>query len=105
MKIIKRLEDLFAASAFAEAGEFKTAREFLSGENMLLKKIKELQHNVNLTVEDLTSMAITFAEAGEHEKAVELLREAENIIEAFRRNYHKALKGRVLTPNTEMSSS
>lgn len=104
MKLLKRLEDVFAAVAFAEEGEFETAREFLSGENMLIKKIREIRHKVDLTVADLTSMAIAFAEAGEHEKAVELLKEAENIIEEFRRNYQKALKGRVLTPNPEMGS-
>ena len=29
MKIFKKLEDTFAAAAFAEAGEFETAREML----------------------------------------------------------------------------
>lgn len=31
MKFIKRLEDLFAATAFAEEGDFESAREIASG--------------------------------------------------------------------------
>lgn len=32
MKLLKRLENMFAASAFAEAGEFETARQLASEE-------------------------------------------------------------------------
>lgn len=103
MQIMKRLVDIFAAVSFAEEGEFETAREFLAGENILFNKIKELQHKVDLTVDDLISMAITFAEAGEHEKAVEILMEAENKLENVKREFQKGLKGITLTP--KMSSS
>ena len=32
-KLLKKLEDVYAASAFAEAGEFETAKQILRGEN------------------------------------------------------------------------
>jgi hypothetical protein len=32
-KLLKRLEDAFAAVAFAEAGEFETAKQIASGNN------------------------------------------------------------------------
>lgn len=31
-KLMKKLEDVFAAAAFAEAGEFETARQIAKGE-------------------------------------------------------------------------
>lgn len=36
MKIVKKLEDIFAAAAFAEAGEFETAREMVKGRQKVL---------------------------------------------------------------------
>jgi hypothetical protein len=40
-KLVKKLENVFAAAAFAEAGEFESAREMLrerkSGDNQLRK--------------------------------------------------------------------
>jgi hypothetical protein len=32
MKLLKKLEDVFAAAAFAEAGEFETAKEMVKDE-------------------------------------------------------------------------
>ncbi|MEJ2314583.1 MAG: hypothetical protein P8Y85_07370 [Nitrospirota bacterium] len=31
-KLVKKLEDIFAAAAFAEAGEFETARQIAEGD-------------------------------------------------------------------------
>lgn len=36
MKIMKRLENIFAAAAFAEEGEFETAREMVKGRQTVL---------------------------------------------------------------------
>lgn len=36
MKIVKKLEDIFAAAAFAEAGEFETAKEMVKGRQKVL---------------------------------------------------------------------
>lgn len=36
MKIVKKLEDIFAAAAFAEEGEFETAREMVKGRQKVL---------------------------------------------------------------------
>ncbi len=37
-KLMKRLEDIYAAGAFAEAGEFETAREILREEKRPQKR-------------------------------------------------------------------
>jgi hypothetical protein len=37
-KIIKKLERIYAAAAFAEAGEFDSAREILNEEKQIQKK-------------------------------------------------------------------
>jgi hypothetical protein len=41
--LFKRMEDLFAAAAFAEAGEFETAREMLKEERRILFAVKNGQ--------------------------------------------------------------
>lgn len=86
---LKKFEDTFAAAAFAEAGEFETAREILTENKSLNKKMKSLKHGIEITIDDLTSMAITFAEAGEHEKALEILREAEHRLDEIKKNFRK----------------
>ncbi|MBI5049603.1 MAG: tetratricopeptide repeat protein [Nitrospirae bacterium] len=98
--LLKGLEDSMVATAFAEAGEFETAREIMREEIPLSKKIKELRRDVALTIDDLTSMAITFAEAGEHEKALKILKEAEQRLEEIKLGHQKDLKGIVFTPKT-----
>ena len=85
----KKFEDAMAAVAFAEAGEFETAREILTENKSLNKKMKSLKHGIEITIDDLTSMAITFAEAGEHEKALEILREAEDRLDGIKKNFKK----------------
>ncbi len=90
-EISRKFEDAMAAVAFAEAGEFDTAREIMTGEVSLDERIKSLKHEVDTTVDDLTSMAITFAEAGEHEKALEILKEAEKRLDEIKKNFKKDL--------------
>lgn len=85
-RILKKWEDLMAASAFAEAGEFETARGILHEEKSIFSKIKVFKEKVDLTVDDLVTMAITFAEAGEFKTAVEIMQEAENRLEEVKRS-------------------
>ncbi len=61
--IKKKIEDWFAAVAFAEAGERETALQIA---DMKAKRQK------SLSFDDLMA-AITFAEAGVHEYALELM--------------------------------
>ncbi|MDO8281117.1 MAG: hypothetical protein Q7U10_00585 [Thermodesulfovibrionia bacterium] len=75
--ISKKFEQIFSAVAFAEEGEFETAREILGEGQTLVGKIKILKSEVEISVDNLVSMAITFAEAGEHDKALEIMKEAE----------------------------
>ncbi len=88
---LKKFEDAMAAAAFAEAGEFETAKEIMRESQSFAEKIQSLRCGVVITIDNLTSMAITFAEAGEHETAIELLQEAENMLEEIKRNYQKFL--------------
>lgn len=89
-RLLKRFEDTMAAVAFAEEGEFETAREILLYEEKPLpEEIEELKHKVDLTVSDLTSMAITFAEAGEFKIAVEILKETEENVERVKKIYQR----------------
>jgi cellobiose-specific phosphotransferase system component IIA len=80
-RFLKKLEGTFAAVAFAEAGEFETAKEILKEDEALTTKVKTLKDKVEVTVDNLISMAITIAEAGEVEKAKSLLKEAENSLD------------------------
>ncbi|MBI4824974.1 MAG: hypothetical protein HY807_00935 [Nitrospirae bacterium] len=75
--ISKKFEQIFSAAAFAEEGEFETAREISRGGQTLAGKIKTLKSEVELSVDNLVAMAVTFAEAGEHDKALEIMKEAE----------------------------
>ena len=95
---LKKFENTFAAAAFAEGGEFEIAREILTENKSLNKKMKSLKNVIEITIDDLTSMAIAFAEAGESEMAVTLLKEAENKLEEVKRSHEKDLKNLILTP-------
>lgn len=66
-KTMKKLENMYAASAFGEAGEFDTAREIL-GEKGPEKRTRAGKF-------ERLMMAVTFAEAGEHDTAREIMRE------------------------------
>ena len=90
-RVLKRFDDAMMAVAFAEAGQPEMAKEVLLQETSLSKRIEFLKHEVDLTVDDLTSMAIAFAQAGQKEKAVKILEEAENRLEEIRQNFKKEL--------------
>ncbi|HDH05697.1 MAG TPA: hypothetical protein ENH01_08290 [Nitrospirae bacterium] len=66
-KGMKKLEDVYAAAAFAEAGEFETAKQ-IAGE-------VRPERRERLNWFERVMMAVTFAEAGEHETAREIMRE------------------------------
>ena len=84
--LIKKIEDAMAAVAFAEAGEFETARNIMKEQPPLSESIVSLKRKFNLSIDDLTAMAITYAEAGEHEKALEILKEAEEKLKTVNRD-------------------
>lgn len=69
-------------------------------------KIEEVKHEVDVAVEDLTSMAITFAEAGEFEIAVEILKEAKESVKRIKEIYQKIFEKRLelLLPKKWVSS-
>ena len=67
-----KIERIFSAVTFAEAGEFDTARGIL---NESPASSLEEKPAAETTIDDLISVAITFAEAGEHGKALELMKD------------------------------
>ena len=77
-KFIQKIENAFAAVAFAEEGEFGTAREIMHEDQWIAGKVKTLKNDVDVTIDNLTAMAIAFAEDGEVEKAREILHEVED---------------------------
>lgn len=83
---LRKFEDAMTAVAFAEAGEFETAREIMNEAPALKEEIVSLQREASLTIDDLINMAITFAEAGEHEKAKEFIKEAKSRIGEIKEN-------------------
>ena len=62
----KRYENVMTAAAFAEAGEYSTAREIVNEirpeKRPFMRKFERLM------------LAVTFAEAGEHDTAREIMR-------------------------------
>ncbi len=80
-RLLKDLEDSMAAAAFAEAGEFETARDImnemrLSKEEIKAVKVKDERVDSLIKKHDRTEEAIVFAQAGEHEYARELIRKS-----------------------------
>ena len=63
----KKMEDVYAAAAFAEAGEFETAKQ-IAGEVRVEKR-----ERLNWFERVMTAAA--FAEAGEHETARDIMNE------------------------------
>ena len=55
---IERMEDVYAAAAFAEAGEFDTAEEILRGESYCKKQQREISCNGAITAEEGSSKDI-----------------------------------------------
>lgn len=106
-KLWKRLEDSIASIAFAKTGDIETAKEILRKvKQPLSEESKKLEHKADSTlstIDDLTSMAITFAEAGEFKIAWELLNEAEDSVKKVIKVYQKNLNDLILTP--KMSSN
>lgn len=80
-RFMKKIENAMAAVAFAEAGEYETARSIME-ENTDLAQSPATGRST--TIDDLISIAITFAEAGEYEKAREILIEAEERFGKFK---------------------
>jgi hypothetical protein len=68
--MLKKIENVMAAVAFAEEGEDKTARELLN-ETIRSETASEVKKE---SFADKTMEAITFAEAGEHDHARALMR-------------------------------
>lgn len=106
-RLWKRLEDSIASIAFAKTGDIETAKEILRKvKQPLSEESKELEHKADSTlsiIDDLTSMAITFAEAGEFKIAWELLNEAEDSVKRVMKAYKKGLSEIILNP--KMSST
>ena len=74
--IMKYLEDIYAAVAFAEEGEHDTAKEIMSKHKLekLIKVGKKKQNKRLKFLEDIYA-AVAFAEEGEHGVAREILTE------------------------------
>ena len=66
-KLINKIENAFAAAAYAEAGEHETAKQ-------IMEEVRP-EERVRTSRLERIMMAITFAEAGEHETAREIMRE------------------------------
>lgn len=97
MGMLKRLENIYAAAAFAEAGEFDTAREIMQTGLPLVVKLQALKQKVGLTVDELTSMAIALAEAGESDAAIEIMQEIEKRLEDVKMGCKKTISGAVFS--------
>ena len=66
-KIMKKLENIYAAAAYAEAGEHETAKQ-------IMEEVRpEMRESLNWF--ERVMMAVTFAEAGEQETARDIMRE------------------------------
>jgi len=81
-RLIKDFEDSMAAAAFAEAGEFSTARNILnemkeSKEEMKTVKVTDERIDSFMKKHDRTEEAIVFAQAGVHEYARELIQKGQ----------------------------
>ena len=90
-KLGAKLEKMFSAIAFAEAGEFETARELMKEEPALTQKVVLLKKEVEVSIANMTMMAVTYAEAGEHGIAVEIMSEAETKLKVLKDELHKDL--------------
>jgi hypothetical protein len=75
-KLARKLERIFSAATFAEAGEYETAKEILR-EGERSQKTDRVTPAARLGKLERIFSAATFAEAGEYETAKEILREGE----------------------------
>ncbi len=100
-RLWKRFEDAIAAIYFARAGKFQIAKDFLHKGKPISEENEGLKHKADLTlgiIDNLTLMAITFAEAGEFKMAWELLNEAESSVKRVIKIHQKNLNDLILTP-------
>ncbi len=65
--LIKKLENIYSAAAYAEAGEYETAKQLMNE----IRTEKRVRKTGRL---EKIMMAITFAEANEHDTAIEIMR-------------------------------
>ena len=65
--LIKKLETIYAAVAYAEAGEFDTAKQ-------MMNEIRTEKRERKISRLEIVMMAVTFAEANEHDTALEIMR-------------------------------
>ena len=89
--LLRKFEDAMAAVAFAEAGEFETAREIITEKQSAPHELQYLKCGAAEAISSLTAMAITFAEAGEHEAAIEILQEAEDMLDEMKEKYRRII--------------
>ncbi|MBI4842945.1 MAG: hypothetical protein HY809_01280 [Nitrospirae bacterium] len=82
--LAKKLENIFSAVAFAESGEFETAVRMIGEEPALIRRVQSIKNEVDLSITNLTMMALSFAEDGEYEKALEIMKEVEIRLEALK---------------------
>jgi cellobiose-specific phosphotransferase system component IIA len=86
----EKFERIFSAVTFAEAGEFETARGILN--ESPASSFADLLSS-DTTIDDLISTAITFAEAGEHEKALETMKEVNDMLSEIKAARNRTVAG------------
>jgi hypothetical protein len=69
------------------------------------EKIEEIKHKADLITDDLISIAITFAEAGELEIAIEVMKEAEKSVKNIKRLYQKIFEHKVHAPKMSRANA
>jgi hypothetical protein len=65
--LMKKMENTYAAAAYAEAGEHQTAKQ-------MMEEVRP-ERRERLNWFERVMMAVTFAEAGEHDTARDIMRE------------------------------
>jgi len=75
-KAMGKLENAMEAASFAEEGDFETAHGVLRDELSRSEQLKKLKYDVDVILDEIdshNSKAIALSEAGENEKAKELI--------------------------------
>lgn len=86
-KLIKKLETIYAAVAYAEDGDKEMARK-------LMEEIRKEKQPRKIGRVERIMMAITFAEAGEEDIAIEIMRKGEEEQKEKRVRASKKIKPR-----------
>ncbi|MEW6110278.1 MAG: hypothetical protein AB1632_14095 [Nitrospirota bacterium] len=92
-KTISDIEKTVEAASFAEEGELETARGILRAEHSPSEQLKKLKHDVEalfIEIDTLSSKAIASSEAGEFEKAKEIMAEVNTKLENVKK-IHKEI--------------